>query len=192
MSVQWVIGLGFLIMAGCLAAVFVYVARDTRTQSWDEIYERAAVLRRRWFRGLLVFAVVAFAVSMTWLPYQFVRSAELPGTPTKVAVSGHQFAWDLSKNCLTSTSPIEFEVTGADVTHGFAIYNESGSIVGQTQAMPGFTNVLRVSLSKPGTYTIHCTELCGVGHSFMKQTFTVGSCGSSASSGGCGGSAGCA
>jgi cytochrome c oxidase subunit 2 len=192
MPVQWMVGIGYVVMAGCLAAVFIYVARDKRTQSWDEIYQRATVLRTWWFRGLLAFAVVAFAISMTWLPYQFVRSAELPGTPTKVAVTGHQFAWDLDKNCLPTTTPLEFDVASADVTHGFAIYDENGHIVGQTQAMPGYTNVLLVSLTKPGTYTIHCTELCGVGHSFMKQTFTVGSCGSSAAAGSCGGGAGCA
>ncbi len=192
MPVQWIVGIGYVVMAGCLAAVFIYVARDKRTQSWDEIYQRAAVLRKWWFRGLLSLAVVAFAISMTWLPYQFVRSAELPGTPTKVAVTGHQFSWELSKNCLPTTTPLEFDVASADVTHGFAIYDENGHIVGQTQAMPGFTNVLLVSLTKPGTYTIHCTELCGVGHSFMKQTFTVGSCSGSGGAGSCGGSAGCA
>ena len=96
-----------------------------------------------------------------------------------------QFSWALSHDCLPSDQPLQFNVTSMDVNHGFAIYDENGHIVGQTQAMPGFTNVLLVSLPKPGTYTIHCTELCGIGHSFMKQTFTVGSCGSS---GGCGSS----
>jgi cytochrome c oxidase subunit 2 len=188
MPVQWMIGLAFVLMAGCLVAVFVAIAMDARSEEWDGIYQRAGVFRRWWFRGLLAFAVVVFALSMTWLPYQFVRSAELPGQATTVAVDAQQFSFKLEKDCLPSSEPIEFHVTSMDVNHGFAIYDENGHIVGQTQAMPGFTNVLRVSLPNPGTYTLHCTELCGIGHSTMQGKFTVGSCGGS--SGGCGGSGG--
>jgi cytochrome c oxidase subunit 2 len=182
MPVQWMIGLAFVLMAGCLAAVFFGIALDARSEPWEGVYQRAGVIRRWWFRGLLAFGVVVFAISMTWLPYQFVRSAELSGNPVAVDVQGKQFGWSLSQDCLPSDQPLQFSVTSADVTHGFAIYDENGHIVGQTQAMPGYANVLLVSLPKPGTYTIHCTELCGIGHSFMMQEFKVGSCGSS---GGC-------
>lgn len=186
MSAQWMVGIAFVVLAGCLAATFLSIALDARVESWDGIYKRAGLIRRWWFRGLLTIGVVTFAISMTWLPYQFARSAQLTGTPVAVDVKAQQFGWTLDPNCLPSDKPIQFNVTSIDVNHGFAIYDEAGNIVGQTQAMPQFTNVLLIALSKPGTYTIHCTELCGVGHSFMKQTFTVGGCGSSA--GGCGSS----
>lgn len=180
MPVQWMIGIAFVLMAGCLVAVFVSVARDRAEESWDGIYSRAGGLRRRWFSGLLVFGVVVFAVSMTWLPYSFVRSAQLPGQATQVAVTARQFTFEVDNDCIPNDAPIEFQVTSSDVNHGFAVYNADRHIIGQVQAMPGYTNTLRMSISEPGEYTIICTELCGSGHSFMRGSFSV-----------CGGSAGC-
>lgn len=187
MPMQWMVGIAFLILGGALAAAFVWIALDARTEDWDGVYKRAGLLRRRWFLGLLAFAIVAFAVSMTWLPYQFVRAAQLPGQPLAVAVTGQQYAFTLDTECLPTDKPIEFSVTSNDVTHGFAIYDPNGHIVGQTQAMPGYTNVLRVSLPTPGTYILRCDELCGPGHPFMQRQITVGGCGGSASA--CGASA---
>ncbi len=186
MPVQWMIGIAFLLMAGCLVAVFVIVARDAREESWDGIYERAGRLRRGWFIGLLVFGIVVFAVSVTWLPYGFMRSAQLPGEATQVAVMARQFNFAVDTDCIPNDAPVEFAVQSADVTHGFAIYNEDGHLVGQVQAMPGYTNTLRMSLSEPGEYTIVCDELCGPAHAFMRGSFSVG-CG--AASAGCGGGA---
>jgi cytochrome c oxidase subunit 2 len=185
MPVQWMVGIAFVILGGALAAVFVWLALDARRETWDGMYERAGVLRRRWFLGLLAFAVVAFVVSMTWLPYQFVRAAQLPGPAASVAVTAHQYDFTLNVECIPTNQPVEFSVTSSDVTHGFAIFSPEGHIVGQTQAMPGYTNVLRVALTEPGTYILRCDELCGPGHSFMQRKVTVG-CGGS--SGGCAGS----
>jgi cytochrome c oxidase subunit 2 len=189
MPVQWMIGIAFVVLGGCLAAAFAWIALDARTESWDGVYERAGLIRQRWFIGLLAFAVVAFVVSMTWLPYQFVRAAQYPGPAQEVAVTAHQYAFDLNVECLPTNQPIEFSVASSDVTHGFAIYDPDGHIVGQTQAMPGYTNVLRLALTEPGTYVLRCDELCGPGHPFMKNEITVGGCGGNASAcggGGCG------
>jgi cytochrome c oxidase subunit II len=189
MPVQWMIGIAFVVLAGLLAAIFLWIALDARTESSDAVYQRAGVIRRRWFMGLLAFAVVAFVVSMTWLPYPFVRAAQLPGQAEQVAVTAHQYSFDLDTECLPSSQPIEFAVTSRDVTHGFAIYDPDGHIVGQTQAMPGYTNVLRIGLTTPGTYVLRCDELCGPGHAYMQQEITVGGCGANAAAcggGGCG------
>lgn len=191
MAVQLWVGLAFVLLAGSLAAVFVGVALETRTEPWDSVYARAGLIRRWWFLALLVFAVVVFVISMTWLPYQSVRSVELPGPATPVTVTAEQFDFALSSSCLPADHPVQFSVGSKDVTHGFAIYDADGRIVGQTQAMPGFTNVLLISFPKPGTYTLHCDELCGPGHPFMKGTITVGGCGGAAGAwAGC--STGCA
>ncbi|HET8784858.1 MAG TPA: hypothetical protein VFM38_04440 [Candidatus Limnocylindrales bacterium] len=182
-QMQPAMGVAFFVMAGALAAVFLMVGLDARTEAWDTIYSRAGQIRRWWFRGLLVFAVVVFAISMTWLPYQAVRAQTVPGDATPVAVTARQFQFDLASSCIPAGQPVEFQVTSADVNHGFAIYDDSGRIVGQTQAMPGYTNVLRLRFDSPGTYTLHCDELCGPGHPFMSGKIEVGSCGSAAGSG---------
>jgi cytochrome c oxidase subunit II len=192
MAVQLLVGLAFVLLAGSLAAVFVGVALDSRTEPWDGLYARAGLIRRWWFLALLVFALVVFVVSMTWLPYQAVRNIELPGPATAVTVTAEQFDFALSSSCVPAGHPVEFSVRSKDVTHGFAIYDADGRIVGQVQAMPGFTNVLRVSFPKPGTYTLHCDELCGPGHPFMKGALTVGDCGGSGGSAAGAATSGCA
>jgi cytochrome c oxidase subunit II len=181
--VQSMIGLAFVLMAGSLAAVFVGVALEARTESWERVHVRADLIRRWWFVGLAFLATIVFAVSMTWLPYQAVRAAQLPGPATAVQVTAKQFDFALSSKCLPADHPVEFSVASADVNHGFAIYDAAGRIVGQTQAMPGYTNVLLLSLPGPGTYTVHCDELCGPGHPYMQASFEVGSCASAG--GGC-------
>lgn len=186
MPVQWMIGLAFVVLAGCLVAVFATVALDARAEAWEGVYQRGTRLRRGWFIGLLILTVVVFALSMTWLPYAFVRNAQLPGTATRVAVTAQQFNFALDEECVPVDTPIEFAVQTADVTHGFAVYDADGYLVGQVQAMPGFTNTLRMSFSEPGPYTVICDELCGPAHAFMRGTFSVGGCGS-AGSGACGG-----
>jgi cytochrome c oxidase subunit 2 len=188
MPVQWMVGIAFVLMAGSLVAVFATIAFDSRAEAWEGIYQRGGRLRRGWFIGLLVFAIVVFALSMTWLPYGLVRSAQLPGDATEVGVTARQFAFALDTDCLPADTPIEFAVQSADVNHGFAVYDPDGHLVAQVQAMPGFTNELRTSFSKPGPYTVICDELCGPAHSFMRGEFTVGGCGGSAAAG-CGGGA---
>lgn len=191
---QVAVGVAFVLMAGALGAVFLTVALEARTEAWEVVYQRGGQVRRWWFIGLLIFAVVVFVISMTWLPYSFVKTTELGAPTTTVDVMAHQFAFDLTTGGQTMTNlpvnqTIEFDVRSKDVNHGFAIYGTDGRIVGQVQAMPGFTNKLVIKFTTPGTYTLHCDELCGAGHPFMSGTFTVGgaSAGSGSSSAACGG-----
>lgn len=185
MPVQVGVGLAFVLMAGSLAAVFLTVAFDAQTTAAEVVTARGYRMRRAWFLFLLAFAVVAFFISMFWLPYQAPREAAY-GTPTTtVDVTARQFDFQLSATDLPVGQTVAFRVTSADVNHGFAIYDQDGRIVGQVQAMPGVTNVLVMKFDRPGRYFIHCTELCGPFHYGMAGTFTVG--GGTASGGGCGG-----
>jgi len=69
--------------------------------------------------------------------------------------------------------PVVFKVTGADVNHGFGIYNEDLRLLGQTQAMPGYTNKLVYTFNKPGKYRILCLEYCGLAHHAMITELNV-------------------
>jgi cytochrome c oxidase subunit 2 len=186
MPVQVSIGLAFAAMAGALAAVFLTVAFDARTAPTEVVVARGYRIRRLWFLFLLGFAVVAFVVSMFWLPYQAPRQAELGVPTTTVEVTARQFDFQLSTSDIPVGTTVAFRVTSGDVNHGFAIYDPDGRIVGQVQAMPGVTNVLVIKFDRPGQYVIRCTELCGPFHYAMAGAFTVGA----ASAGGGGGAAG--
>lgn len=193
MPVQVSIGLGFALMAGALAVVFLTVAFDARTAPSEVVTAWGYRIRRLWFLFLLVFAVVAFAVSMFWLPYQAPRQAVLGSPAVTVDVTGRQFDFQLSASQVPVGKTVAFRVTSADVNHGFAIYDPEGRIVGQVQAMPGVTNVLVIRFDRPGQYAIHCTELCGPFHYAMMGTVTVGggTAGGGTAGGGCAGCGPC-
>ena len=72
-----------------------------------------------------------------------------------------------------ASAPVEFQVTSADVNHGFAIYDEELRLVAQVQAMPGYLNRLRYSFPKAGKYVILCLEYCGRAHHMMKAELEV-------------------
>jgi cytochrome c oxidase subunit 2 len=46
-------------------------------------------------------------------------------------------------------------------------------IVAQTQAMPGYTNVLRYTFTEAGTYRVLCLEYCGAAHHVMAADIKV-------------------
>jgi cytochrome c oxidase subunit II len=57
----------------------------------------------------------------------------------------------------------DLHVTTADVIHGFWIPRLGGKV----DAIPGHTNVVRLSASQPGHYRGVCAEFCGTGHTVM-------------------------
>jgi cytochrome c oxidase subunit 2 len=59
------------------------------------------------------------------------------------------------------------------VNHGFALYDPEFRVVAETQAMPGYTNVLRYTFREPGTYQVLCLEYCGVAHHAMMAQIKV-------------------
>ncbi len=173
-----VLGIG----AGLVAVVFAAAARRGQAQPipYGEVTPRAYRIRFYWFCVLCAVLALSLAASLTRLPYPHDRLASLPaGTGVQtVQVTGSQYNWSLSSGTLTMAMPVSFRVTSADVNHGFGVYDPSGQLVGQTQAMPGYTNNLILSLTRAGDYTIRCLEYCGMGHSGMVQHFQVHGCSS--------------
>lgn len=92
-----------------------------------------------------------------------------------VQVTASQYLWSVEGHVSTG-GKVEFAVTSADVNHGFGVYDPSGHLVGQVQAMPGYTNHLVLQFPSVGTYTIRCLEYCGPGHSGMTMTMHVSQC----------------
>ena len=75
--------------------------------------------------------------------------------------------WDLDQSEVVAGEPVEFRVTSADVNHGFGVYDATGVLVAQTQAMPGYVNRLTHVFETPGTYQVLCLEYCGLVHHNM-------------------------
>jgi heme/copper-type cytochrome/quinol oxidase subunit 2 len=39
--------------------------------------------------------------------------------------------------------------------------------------MPGYHNLLDLTLERPGRYVVRCFEYCGIGHAVMEGSFAV-------------------
>jgi len=156
-----------------LLGVFARVARSAgQSGTVDEIAEHAAKWRRGAFWGLLALFVPTIGYSLTLMPYA-ARGAPGAAPAVVVQATGHQWAWELTPSTVPAGQPVEIRVTGADVNHGLGVYDPTGRLITQTQAMPGYTNVIRHTFATPGTYHVLCLEYCGLGHHTMSAPLVV-------------------
>lgn len=162
-QLAWIVS---CVLIALLAIAFVYVLINSRSAGDNaDIAAATGRWRRRLLWGVTLMCIPIVAYSLTRLPY--AQGAMTGLGSIEVQARGYQWYWELSKTELPVGKPIEFQVTSADVNHGFSIYDANMRIVTQTQAMPGVTNVLRHTFQEPGTYRILCLEYCGVGHHTM-------------------------
>jgi cytochrome c oxidase subunit 2 len=99
-----------------------------------------------------------------------------------VEVTGQQFAWSFrypaqnGGRAITSDQlylregqAVQFRVRSKDVIHDFWVPEFRLKI----DAVPGITTHYRVTPIRLGRYPVVCAELCGLGHSTMRQTAHV-------------------
>jgi cytochrome c oxidase subunit II len=91
-----------------------------------------------------------------------------------VNVTGQQFTWTFdypaekvaSKELyLPVDRPVEFRIKTKDVIHSFWV----PQFRLKSDAVPGLTTKIRLTPDKEGNYEVVCAELCGLGHSTMRQ-----------------------
>jgi len=129
---------------------------------------------RKLFLSLTLSAVIVVSlIAWTYGTLLFVEQ-DSPGghaDPLDVEVSGYQFGWEFEypngDTTQTLRAPadrvVRIHVESLDVFHNFGI---PGLRV-KTDAIPGHVTSTWFEGDEPGTYTAHCYELCGVGHSQM-------------------------
>jgi len=96
-----------------------------------------------------------------------------------VEVTGQQFAWSFHYPDSNVTSgvlalpvgqTVELKLQAKDVIHSFWVPEWRM----KEDAVPGITTDVLVTPTKIGTYTVICTELCGLGHAVMRaQAFVL-------------------
>jgi cytochrome c oxidase subunit 2 len=118
--------------------------------------------------------------------YAYVTLTDIEKAPAatsmNVRVVGEQFTWtfyyrgDGGKEIashqlyLPENTPVYFTVQSKDVIHDFWVPAFRMKI----DAVPGIDTHLRVTTKgAPGDYAVVCAELCGLGHSTMRQTAHV-------------------
>jgi cytochrome c oxidase subunit 2 len=153
--------------------VFAFVAMKSREKRDYEPIKKKWYKARTFYGSVLVIFMLAVTIyTLRDLPYNQPVYGE-GNEPTVVEVEAFQFGWNMSQTEFSAGEPIEFEVTAADVTHGFGIYDEDMNLLAQTQAMPEYTNTVYITFDEPGTYEILCMEYCGLAHHIMIQEIVV-------------------
>jgi len=163
-----------IVLMGALAAIFAWVAAgaDLTLPNYGPVIASAYRMRGWLFAGAVVILVAANYRTLGELPY--VSLSPRPAGPVVTAAAiGEQWAWNISPNAFSIGQTVEFHVTSKDVNHGFALYDPGMRIVAQTQAMPGYSNILRYTFTQPGTYHVLCLEYCGLAHYDMKSDITI-------------------
>jgi cytochrome c oxidase subunit 2 len=95
-----------------------------------------------------------------------------------VNVTGQQFTWSFdypqekvssSELVLPRERPVDFRIKTKDVIHSFWV----PEFRLKSDAVPGLTTKIRLTPTRTGRYQVVCAELCGIGHSTMRQLVRV-------------------
>jgi cytochrome c oxidase subunit 2 len=95
-----------------------------------------------------------------------------------VNVTGQQFTWTFeypsekvksTELVLPKDRPVEFRIHTKDVIH--SIWVPEFRL--KSDAVPGLTTKIRLTPDRIGRYQVVCAELCGIGHSTMRQNVRV-------------------
>ena len=168
-SFQVAILVAFIVISLVLFEIFLTVAQQSRCNvAYETVADTGYRLRRYWFGFLVVLLGSAIILSLVFMP-----THAQGGTRTEVKVTGYQFNWTVEPTQVTAGTDVAFNVTSSDVNHGLGVYDPKGRLMGTVQAMPGYRNILNLTLNTPGEYTFACLEFCGVSHHVMIRKFTV-------------------
>jgi cytochrome c oxidase subunit II len=121
-------------------------------------------------------------VALCSYSYVELRAIEKPQpNEMHVMVTGQQFAWTFAypqaggkpikttRLVLPIHKPVKFIVRSPDVLHDFWVPAFRMKI----DAVPGIDTSYRITPARLGTYPVVCAELCGLGHSTMRNSATV-------------------
>jgi len=121
-------------------------------------------------------------VALCSYSYVELRAIEKPQRgEMRVNVTGQQFAWTFeypqakgkpissTRLYLPVDKPVRFFVRSPDVIHDFWV----PAFRMKVDAVPGIETSYRITPRRKGTYPVVCAELCGLGHSLMRNRATV-------------------
>lgn len=163
-----------VVLMAIVTAFFIFVALNASRPPGEHaaVQSKAGAFRSKLFWVLVVAGVIITVITTLDLPYAATRG-QVSADAVAIDVKGYQWYWELSSQEVKAGTPVVFHVTTADVNHGLGIYGPDMRLVGQTQAMPGYTNSLEMRFDQPGTYQLMCLEYCGLAHHQMISEFTV-------------------
>lgn len=171
-QIAWQVSLVLMTLVA-FGFAFVAINSGTRVEDYAPLQKRAYRLRTRLFWALVLVFGPVMIYTLVDLPYGASHAHANNASAQLIEAKAYQWRWELSTDHVAVGQPVEFRVSSADVNHGFAIYDPGMHLVAQTQAMPGYTNTLRHTFDKEGTYRVLCLEYCGIAHHNMMTEIVV-------------------
>jgi cytochrome c oxidase subunit 2 len=124
-------------------------------------------------------SAVLVVILLVWGLGEFTAEQTTHPNTLEVNVTGQQWLWTFSYpgagNVQTRSlelpinRPVQFNVTSVDVTHGFW----PAQLGVQVDANPNTVTVIEATPNKLGGFTVRCSQLCGLYHSFMYASGAV-------------------
>jgi len=129
---------------------------------------KAGVLKTRLFTALVIFLIVLGVslhittnLTIPWVSIDLNRDNITPDEVINISVANHKFILPEEKLSVKAGEIVLFDVTSEDLTYGFGVFRQNGSMVCQMQVVPGHRNDLMWEFETPGIYTIRSTEYSG-------------------------------
>jgi cytochrome c oxidase subunit 2 len=125
-------------------------------------------------------AVLVTAISVV-SAVVLAKNDDAGDNPLRIGVTAQQFAWSFEypttgeeplktgRLVLPVNRPVKFTLHANDVIHAFWV-PEFGQ---KSDAVPGIETTLVITPTRLGTYSLVCTELCGLGHAAMRARVQV-------------------
>lgn len=155
-----------LVLMAVVALVFLRVVGAVNS---DAEPSNIASRRSTFFWVLVVFGVLVTVGSLRQWPHSVATGGEV----IQVNATGAQWYWEIDTPTIPLGSEVVFNLHTKDVNHGFGVADQSGRLLFQTQAMPGYINKVSYVFDEPGAYRVMCMEYCGIGHHAMNDEFQV-------------------
>ncbi len=90
--------------------------------------------------------------------------------PRTIEVKAYRYSFEPETITVHEGEPVKLVLTSKDVTHGIA---DADLGIPNTVIFKGKTSTVTFTPKKLGTYKVHCSVFCGVGHANMMLTVKV-------------------
>lgn len=159
-----------IIFVGVVGAMTFFVVRYRRRRR-DEVPEpvqEKKVVELAWIVVPTILVLIVFA----WGFRVYIKMYTAPPDAYEILVHGYQWYWEFEyPNGVKTTNelhvpagqPVKLRMTSADVIHSFYV----PAFRVKQDVLPDRYSALWFEATKPGEYTVFCTEYCGTQHSGM-------------------------
>lgn len=173
----------FWVMTGAGALIWIIVMGCALFAIISRRRPRSARFADRFIlAGGVVFPTVTLAALLVFGLSLLPAWSEDDAPDLRIHVTAEQFWWRIeyerpdgslipsaNEVHLPAGATVEFVLESPDVIHSFWI----PALGGKMDAIPGRTNTLRLTPTKPGTYRGACAEFCGSSHALMALVVEV-------------------